>query len=119
MPLLHQPGDVWEYSLGVDVLARLVELASGQALDQFFDSRIFKPLRMADTGFFFPADKLARLVDPIPSGRPQVWDVTKPTLLLGRGGLLTAPDYLRFGQMLLNGGELDGARILSPSPCSR
>ena len=54
MPLLHQPGEVWEYSLGVDVLARVVEVASGQSFDQFLDSRIFKPLRMVDTGFLFP-----------------------------------------------------------------
>ena len=115
MPLLHQPGEVWEYSFGVDVLGRVVEVASGQPFDQFLDSRIFKPLRMVDTGFFVPEEKLVRLVDPIAGGRPRVWDVTKPTTLFsGGGGLVsTAPDYLRFCQMLLNGGELDGARILS------
>jgi CubicO group peptidase (beta-lactamase class C family) len=115
MPLLHQPGEVWEYSFGVDVLGRVVEVASGQSLDQFFESRIFKPLRMVDTGFFVPEEKLVRLVDPIAGGRPRIWDITKPTTFFSGGGGLasTAPDYLRFCQMLLNGGELDGARLLS------
>jgi CubicO group peptidase (beta-lactamase class C family) len=115
MRLVHQPGEAWEYSHGVDVLGRLVEIASGQPLDRFFEDRIFKPLGMVDTGFFVPPDKVARLVDPIASGRPRLWDVTKPTMLfMGGGGLAsTAPDYLRFCQMLLNGGELDGVRILS------
>jgi CubicO group peptidase (beta-lactamase class C family) len=114
MRLVHQPGEAWEYSHGVDVLGRLVEIASGQPLDRFFEDRIFKPLGMVDTGFFVPPDKVARLVDPIASGRPRLWDVTKPTtLFMGGGGLAsTAPDYLRFCQMLLNGGELDGVRIL-------
>jgi hypothetical protein len=115
MQLVHQPGEAWEYSHGVDVLGRVVEVASGQPLDKFFESRIFKPLGMVDTGFFVPPDKLARLVDPIASGRPRLWDVTKPTtLFMGGGGLAsTALDYLRFAQMLLNGGELDGVRLLS------
>ncbi len=70
---------------------------------------------MVDTGFFVPEEKLARLVDPIAGGRPALWDITRPTRLFsGGGGLVsTAPDYLRFCQMLLNGGELDGVRILS------
>jgi CubicO group peptidase (beta-lactamase class C family) len=115
LPLAHQPGEVWEYSWGVDVLARVIEVVSGQPFDQFLDSRIFKPLRMVDTGFYVPEEKLARLVDPIAGGRPVLWDVTRPTRLFsGGGGLVsTAPDYLRFCQMLLNGGELDGVRILS------
>ncbi len=115
MRLVHQPGEAWEYSHGVDVLGRVVEIASGQPLDKFSESRIFKPLGMVDTGFFVPPDKLARLVDPLASGRPALWDVTKPTtLFMGGGGLAsTAPDYLRFCQMLLNGGELDGVRLLS------
>jgi CubicO group peptidase (beta-lactamase class C family) len=114
LPLAHQPGEVWEYSLGVDVLARVVEVASGQPFDQFLQGRIFGPLHMIDTGFYVPAGKLARLVDPPPGGRDALWDVTKPPRLFsGGGGLVsTAPDYLRFCQMLLNGGELDGVRIL-------
>ena len=69
LPLVHQPGEVWEYSWGVDVLARVIEVVSGQSFDQFLDSRIFKPLRMVDTGFFVPDEKRARLVDPIAGGR--------------------------------------------------
>jgi CubicO group peptidase (beta-lactamase class C family) len=115
MPLAHQPGEVWEYSWGVDVLARVIEVASGQDFDEFLQTRIFKPLGMVDTGFYVPEGKLARLVDPLLGGRPPLWDVTKPAKLLsGGGGLVsTAPDYLRFCQMLLNGGELDGVRILA------
>ncbi|MCX7363851.1 MAG: serine hydrolase [Alphaproteobacteria bacterium] len=115
MPLLHQPGEVWEYSWGVDVLARVIEVVSVQTFDRFLESRIFKPLRMVDTGFSVPEAKLGRLVDPIPGGRPSLWDVTKPAKLFSGGGGLasTAPDYLRFCQMLLNGGELDGVRILA------
>lgn len=113
--LVHQPGDAWEYSHGVDVLGRVVEIALGQPLDRFFESRIFKPLGMVDTGFFVPPDKLARLVDPLDGGWPALWDLTRPTTpFMGGGGLAsTAPDYLRFCQMLLNGGELDGVRLLS------
>jgi CubicO group peptidase (beta-lactamase class C family) len=115
LPLAHQPGEVWEYGRGVDVLARVIEVVSGQPFDQFLESRIFRPLRMVDAGFYVPDEKRARLVDPIPGGRPVLWDVTKPAKLFsGGGGLVsTAPDYLRFCQMLLNGGELDGVRILS------
>jgi CubicO group peptidase (beta-lactamase class C family) len=115
LPLAHQPGEVWEYSWGVDVLARVIEVVSGQSFDQFLDSRIFKPLRMVDTGFYVPDEKRARLVDPIAGRRPALWDVTQPPKLFsGGGGLVsTASDYLRFCQMLLNGGELDGVRILS------
>ena len=116
LPLAHQPGEVWEYSWGVDVLARVVEVASGQSFDQFLQGHIFNPLGMVDTGFHVPEAKLSRLVDPPPSGRPALWDVTKPPKLFsGGGGLVsTAEDYLRFCQMLLNGGELEGVRILAP-----
>jgi CubicO group peptidase (beta-lactamase class C family) len=116
VPLAHQPGEVWEYSWGVDVLARVVEVASGQAFDQFLQGRIFGPLHMIDTGFYVPEAKLARLVDPPQVGRDALWDVTRPPRQFsGGGGLVsTAADYLRFCQMLLNGGELDGVRILAP-----
>jgi CubicO group peptidase (beta-lactamase class C family) len=118
VPLAHQPGEVWEYSWGVDVLARVVEVGSGVAFDQFLQTRIFDPLHMVDTGFYVPEAKLDRLVDPPPGGRPAIWDVTRPPRLFsGGGGLVsTASDYLRFCQMLLNGGELDGVRILSKEP---
>ena len=115
LPLAHQPGEVWEYSWGVDVLARVVEVASGLPFDRFLQDRIFGPLHMADTGFYVPQEKRARLVDA-PEPRDPQFDVTRPRKLLsGGGGLVsTAADYLRFCQMLLNGGELDGARILTP-----
>jgi CubicO group peptidase (beta-lactamase class C family) len=116
LPLAHQPGEVWEYGLSADVLGRVVEVVSGEPLDQFLQNRIFAPLHMVDTGFYVPEAKLGRLVDaPMPE-RPPIWDVTKPAKLFsGGGGLVsTAPDYLRFCQMLLNGGELDGVRVLSP-----
>jgi CubicO group peptidase (beta-lactamase class C family) len=116
LPLAHQPGEVWEYGLNADVLGRVIEVASGEPFDQFLQSRIFAPLHMVDTGFYVPEAKLGRLVDaPMPE-RPRIWDVTKPAKLFsGGGGLVsTAPDYLRFCQMLLNGGELDGVRVLSP-----
>jgi CubicO group peptidase (beta-lactamase class C family) len=121
LPLAHQPGEVWEYSHAVDVLARVVEVTSGQPFDQFLKSRLFDPLSMVDTSFVVPEAKLARLVDPPLGGRPSVWDVTKPTKLFSGGGGLasTAADYLRFCQMLLNGGELDGVRILAPETVQR
>jgi CubicO group peptidase (beta-lactamase class C family) len=116
LPLAHQPGEVFEYGWSVEVLSRVVEVASGQSFDQFLQSRIFAPLHMVDTGFYVPKAKLDRLVDsPMPE-RPPIWDVTMPPKLFsGDGGLVsTAPDYLRFCQMLLNGGELDGVRVLTP-----
>ena len=114
LPLAHQPGTVWEYSWGVDVLARVVEVASNQPFDQFLESRIFAPLHMVDTGFYVPEAKLGRLVEA-PEPRYSAFDVTKPRKMVsGGGGLVsTAADYLRFCQMLLNGGELDGTRILT------
>jgi CubicO group peptidase (beta-lactamase class C family) len=122
IPLAYQPGEVFEYGLSVEVLGRVVEVASGQPLDQFLDSRLFKPLDMVDTAFWVPPEKLARLIDP-PAGVPirPDRDVTKPTTMFsGSGGLVsTAGDYLRFCQMLLNGGELDGVRILSPATVRR
>ncbi|MEH2528654.1 CubicO group peptidase (beta-lactamase class C family) [Bradyrhizobium sp. AZCC 2176] len=122
LPLAHQPGEVWEYGHSSDVLGRVIEVASGRPLDQFLDGRLFRPLGMIDTGFWVPPEKLARLVDaPVGAWIRPDRDVTKPTTLFsGGGGLVsTAADYLRFGQMLLNGGELDGVRILSPATVRR
>jgi CubicO group peptidase (beta-lactamase class C family) len=126
LPLAHQPGEVWDYGLSVDVLSRVIEVASGQPFEQFLETRLFRPLNMVDTGFYVPEAKLPRLVDPPAGGRggppdSVLADVTKPTKLFsGGGGLVsTAADYLRFGQMLLNGGELDGVRILSPATVQR
>jgi CubicO group peptidase (beta-lactamase class C family) len=115
LPLAHQPGEVWEYSWGVDVLARVVEVSSGQPFDEFLQSRIFKPLGMVDTGFYVPSENLGRVVEA-PTTRPPQFDITRPRKLVSGGGGLasTALDYLRFCQMLLNGGELDGVRILAP-----
>jgi CubicO group peptidase (beta-lactamase class C family) len=114
LPLAYQPGEVWAYSWAVDVLGRVVEVASSQPLDQFLDSRLFKPLGMVDTGFWVPPEKLPRLIDPPGGRRPAMWEVTKPTTFFsgGAGLVSTAADYLRFCQMLLNGGELDGVRVL-------
>jgi CubicO group peptidase (beta-lactamase class C family) len=117
LPLLHQPGEVWEYAIGYDVLGRVIEVVSGQPFDQFLQSRLFAPLHMVDSGFSVPQDKLARLV-AVPGPQPQPpfanSDVGKPqTFFSGGGGIVsTVPDFLRFCQMLLNGGELDGVRIL-------
>jgi CubicO group peptidase (beta-lactamase class C family) len=116
LPLAHQPGEVWEDGFGIDVLARIVEVASGQSFDQFLESRIFAPLHMTDTGFYVPETRLGRLVEAPTRQRSPQFDVTMQRKLLsgGAGLVSTATDYLRFCQMLLNGGELDGVRILTP-----
>jgi len=115
MPLLHQPGEFWEYSVGVDVLGRVVEVASGMDLDSFVHERITGPLKMNDTGYWVKPAAVSRLAKP-DAPNPLFEDATqKPKVFSGGGGMLsTAGDYARFSQMLLNGGELDGARILSP-----
>ena len=122
VPLAHQPGTVWEYSLASDVLGRVVEAASGERLADFLDKRLFKPLKMSDTGFSVPQDKIGRLAKPLPtdinSGKPNnLIDVSAAPAndSGGAGGVSTAADYLRFIQMLLNGGQLDGNRVLSRS----
>ena len=119
-PLAHQPGTVWEYSLASDVLGRVVEAASGRRLADFLDERLFKPLRMADTAFHVPAGKTSRLAQPLAtdhaSGQPiKLIDVSAPPKndSGGAGAVSTAADYLRFSQMLLNGGQLEGVRVLS------
>jgi len=120
LPLQFQPGTTWEYSHSTDVLGRVVEVASGQALDDFLAERIFGPLKMVDTGFQVPPAKLDRLAQPMPdvySGKtPELIDFSKAqTFFAGGHGLVsTAGDYLRFAQMLANGGELEGVRILGP-----
>ena len=122
-PLVHEPGTLWEYGLSMDVLARLVEVVSGKTYDKFLEERIFKPLAMLDTGYNVPPDKasrFARLYAPDgqsikPSTAPAQSAYLKPAVNFGGGSQLvsTIRDYLRFCQMLLNGGELDGVRILS------
>ena len=122
IPLIHQPGSTFEYSMAVDILGRAVEAASGQRLSVFLQERLFKPLKMADTSFFVPAEKLERLarplqVDPATGQENKLIDVSSEPKndSGGAGAVSTAMDYLRFCQMLLNGGELDGVRILSPA----
>ena len=121
-PLIHQPGTMWEYSMAVDILGRVVEAASGKRLAVFLDERLFTPLKMVDSSFWLPASKMSRLAQPLPvdpaSGQKvSVLDVSaEPSNDSGGAGALsTAIDYLRFGQMLMNGGELDGVRVLSRS----
>ncbi|WP_022961954.1 serine hydrolase domain-containing protein [Halopseudomonas pelagia] len=120
LPLRQQPGSQWHYSVAVDVQARLVEVLSGMAFDEYLQERIFTPLNMIDTGFYVPQDKQGRLAvsytpDPEKGLQPfsnQPW-LSKPTFLNGGGGLVsTMDDYLRFARMLLNEGELDGVRLL-------
>jgi len=118
-PLLYQPGTRWEYSFSTDVLGRVVEVASGKSLGQFLSERIFEPLKMRDTGFWVPAAKQGRLAqafatDP-DTGKPvTIPDVSVPAKFECGGGcaVSTAGDYVRFAQMMLNRGSLDGARLL-------
>ncbi len=119
-PLANQPGAAWQYSLASDVLGRVVEAISGQRLSAFLEGRVFKPLAMNDSAFHVPADKMSRLAQPLPrpaSGAfvsPQI-DVSKPpgNDSGGAGAVSTAADYLRFAQAMLNGGTLDGQRLIS------
>lgn len=122
-PLARQPGTTWEYGLSTDALGRVVEAASGKRLDEFLEERLFRPLRMADAGFALRGGQTERLamhsgVDPAQDNRPVAMvDVSRPpgNASGGAGAVATAGDYLRFAQMLANGGQLDGARILSPA----
>ena len=119
-PLAFHPGTQWEYGRSTDVLGRIVEVVSGMSLGEFFQARIFAPLGMVDTFFSVPPEKIARvaqpMVEPATGRRPNVADPNKPPRFESGGGGLysTAPDYLRFTRMLLNGGELEGVRLLSP-----
>jgi len=121
-PLAQQPGTTWEYSLSVDVQGRVIEAVTGQRLNDFMQQRLFKPLKMKDTGFEVPGAQLARVAepfatDPMTGAANKLIDIshTPGNDSGGAGGVSTAPDYLRFCQALLNGGQLDGARILSRS----
>ncbi|MDG1025227.1 MAG: serine hydrolase [Gammaproteobacteria bacterium] len=120
IPLGYQPGTQWVYSISVDVQGYLVEVLSGQTFDQFLQQRIFDPLGMIDTSFFVApekADRLARQYFPANGSLSRVDDgsfLEEPKFFSGGGGLTsTASDYMKFAQMHLNGGELDGVRILS------
>ena len=119
-PLAHQPGTAWEYSISTDVLGRVIEKVSGMSLGDFLAERVFVPLRLSDTAFVVPKDKVARLAQPFAvdkeTGKPiTLFDVTvaHKNDAGGHGSAGTAGDYARFLQMMLNGGQLDGARLLS------
>ncbi|HEY2284269.1 MAG TPA: serine hydrolase domain-containing protein [Streptosporangiaceae bacterium] len=123
IPLEFQPGTQWLYTVSIDICGRLIEIMSGKPLDVYLRETVFEPLGMPDTAFYVPDDKAGRFAacytrdagknlvladDPQASGYR-----TEPTFFSGSGGLVsTMPDYLRFCQMLLNGGELDGVRVL-------
>jgi CubicO group peptidase (beta-lactamase class C family) len=125
LPLLFEPGTRWNYSHATDVLARVVEVASGKSIEEFFTERIFRPLGMADTGYLTPnaeASRVATLYSFDPRSQSAVATPnadsprTEPRPFHGGGhGLVSsAADYHRFTQMLLRKGELDGVRLLSP-----
>lgn len=128
IPLLYPPGTRWVYSVSMDVQGYIVEKLSGQSLPDFMQQRILGPLGMKDTGFFVPKEKRNRFAtlyredqkgqlaaDATAGGVPTDY-ATQPSMPSGGGGMVsTAQDYLRFAQMLLNGGELDGVRILAPA----
>src|SRR5579864_4953168 len=107
LPLLHQPGEAWEYSVSTDVLGRVVEVVSGTDLDRFVAEHITGPLKMPDTGFYLSAAQAARLAHPFAENPLLSGDPTaKPAVLSGGGGMFSsAGDYARFCQMMLNGGE--------------
>jgi CubicO group peptidase (beta-lactamase class C family) len=121
VPLVSQPGSAWEYGMSTDVVGRVVEVVSGESLDQFVQERIAKPLNLTATGFSVSQSQAGNIAEPqvdqASGKRPAMADnlTNRPKWLSGGGGMLsTAEDYVRFCQMLLNGGELDGVRLLSP-----
>jgi CubicO group peptidase (beta-lactamase class C family) len=133
LPLLFHPGDKWEYGLSIDVLGYLVEVVSGKSLNDFFSERIFTPLKMSDTHFFLSANKVSRLaaayqysaekgLSKLPEANAEgnfefspAYPYSGPQKFYagGAGLCATISDYARFAQMLLNGGELEGVRLLS------
>jgi CubicO group peptidase (beta-lactamase class C family) len=119
LPLMHQPGEVWEYSLSTDVLGRIVEIVEGASLGEVLQHRLFGPLHMVDTAFYTPGSKLSRRAGPfsfdfmIAAGSDTRGSTSPPKFESGGGGLMsTLADYTRFVAMLANGGSLDGSRIL-------
>ncbi len=131
LPLNFHPGDAWEYGNATDVVGRLVEIISGMTLDEYVQKKIFAPLKMTDTHFYLPQSKLDRFAavyEPDAKNDNKIKLLEAPTkdsrfvkephvYFSGAGGLVsTAADYVRFHQMMLNGGELDGARILGRKP---
>ena len=132
LPLTYQPGTAWEYSVATDVVGRLVEVISGTPLDVYLRTRLFEPLGMRDTAFYLSdrqgerlaaqyrpssADNRIELQDP--AGRDSRWVTGPRRLFRGAGGLAASTeDYLRFQLMMLNGGELEGVRLLAPATVS-
>jgi CubicO group peptidase (beta-lactamase class C family) len=127
LPLNYQPGEAWQYSAATDVVGRLVEVLSGQTLDKYMQERIFDPLDMHDTHFYLDDTQGGRLTAQYapgennkiklqdPGSAKSRWITGNKKVFRGAGGLLsTAHDYIRFQQMMANGGELDGKRLLSP-----
>jgi CubicO group peptidase (beta-lactamase class C family) len=130
IPLMFQPGTKWSYSSAVDIQGYIVEKLSGQKFGDFLEQRIFKPLKMTDTSFYVPKDKASRLT-AVYAGDPKTGKIEEvknlfggsmptylepPSMESGGGGLVgTLGDYARFSQMILNKGELDGVRLLSPA----
>jgi CubicO group peptidase (beta-lactamase class C family) len=122
VPLAHQPGSTFEYGLSIDVLGRVVEAVSGKTLGEFLQERVFGPLGMTDSAFIVPAGKRDRLAQPFatdPASNTPIalLDVTvqQKNDAGGAGSVGTASDYARFLQMMINGGQLDGVRLLSPT----
>jgi CubicO group peptidase (beta-lactamase class C family) len=116
LPLVENPGTLYRYGMSYDVLGRVIEVASGMTLDKFFEERIYKPLGMTGSGFRVTGQDVDRLVYLNPQW-PLFIDITDPNrkFLSGSGGSVsTAMDWTRFAQMLLNGGELEGKRLLKP-----
>jgi CubicO group peptidase (beta-lactamase class C family) len=123
LPLLFEPGTEWAYSVATDVLGRLVEVISGMPLDRYFAEHVFGPLGMTEACFWVPEDKAGRLATlygahPVERTAVEINGTAAlrpPAMLSGGGGVIaTARDYHRFTQMLRNGGELDGIRLLGP-----
>ena len=121
IPLRQQPGSMWHYSVAVDVQGYVLEVLAGKPLDEVLNERLFDPLGMTDTAFWVEPDKVDRFSHMYATNEGKLAKVEfgqylqKPNLLSGGGGLVsTATDYMRFAQMLANGGELDGVRILKP-----
>lgn len=126
IPLAHQPGEQWHYGTGFDIAALIIERTSKESFDHFLEQRILRPLKMTDTDFFVPEQKkerFAALYARGPDGHLKLVDAPQtsaflkpPAVATGSGGLQsTLIDYFRFAQMLCNGGELDGVRVLSPA----
>jgi CubicO group peptidase (beta-lactamase class C family) len=123
--LAYQPGTKWVYSASMDIQGYIIEKLSGQTLPDFMQEHIFRPLGMKDTGFFVPADKRGRFVtiyrsnekgEIVPAPGFGGDYAEQPGMPSGGGGsVTTAEDYFRFAEMLANGGELNGVRILSPA----